>query len=139
MSRRFATRDGEVRALEGVSFSIGQGEIVGLVGPNGAGKSTTLRIVCGLLHPDAGSVRLDGVLEVEPFARLLHLVSTVRCTTRPEVGLCDVLEATFPPGSVTCFGPCRTIWERFGMLCDSTPRLPQRIKWRIASSTPLAT
>jgi para-aminobenzoate synthetase component 1 len=50
---------------------------------------------------ELGSVRLDGVLEVEPFARLLHLVSTVRCTTRPEVGLCDVLEATFPPGSVT--------------------------------------
>ncbi len=51
---------GRRAALEGVSFSIGQGEIVGLVGPNGAGKSTTLRIVCGLLQPDTGSVRLDG-------------------------------------------------------------------------------
>lgn len=50
---------------------------------------------------ELGSVRLDGVLEVEPFARLLHLVSTVRCTTRPEVGLPEVLAATFPPGSVT--------------------------------------
>jgi para-aminobenzoate synthetase component 1 len=50
---------------------------------------------------ELGSVRLDGAFEVEPFARLLHLVSTVRCTTRPEVGLRDVLEATFPPGSVT--------------------------------------
>lgn len=50
---------------------------------------------------ELGSVRLDGVFEVEPFARLLHLVSTVACTTRPEVGLADVLEATFPPGSVT--------------------------------------
>jgi len=50
---------------------------------------------------ELGSVRLDGVFEVEPFARLLHLVSTVTCATRPEVGLRDVLEATFPPGSVT--------------------------------------
>jgi len=50
---------------------------------------------------ELGSVHLPGVFEVEPFARLLHLVSTVACTTRPEVRLRDVLEATFPPGSVT--------------------------------------
>ena len=50
---------------------------------------------------ELGSVRLDGLFEVEPFARLFHLVSTVRCTTREEVGLADVLRATFPPGSVT--------------------------------------
>jgi ABC-2 type transport system ATP-binding protein len=48
------------RVLHDVSLAIGAGEIVGFVGPNGAGKSTTLRIVCGLLRPDAGSVRLDG-------------------------------------------------------------------------------
>jgi ABC-type multidrug transport system ATPase subunit len=47
-------------ALDDVSLSIGSGEIVGFVGPNGAGKSTTLRIVCGLLRPDSGSVRIDG-------------------------------------------------------------------------------
>lgn len=51
---------GGLPALEGISLSIGAGEVVGFVGPNGAGKSTTLRIVCGLLRPDAGSVRLDG-------------------------------------------------------------------------------
>jgi ABC-type multidrug transport system ATPase subunit len=51
---------GRRAALQDVSFSIGRGEIVGFVGPNGAGKSTTLRIACGLLRPDAGSVRLDG-------------------------------------------------------------------------------
>ena len=51
---------GRLPALQDVSFSIGPGEIVGFVGPNGAGKSTTLRIACGLLRPDAGSVRLDG-------------------------------------------------------------------------------
>ncbi len=48
-----------------------------------------------------GSVVVDDLFHVEPYARLAHLVSTVRCRTRPDVGLREVLEATFPPGSVT--------------------------------------
>ena len=48
-----------------------------------------------------GTVAVADVMAVEPFAGLHHLVSTVRCQTRPEVGLRDVLDATFPPGSVT--------------------------------------
>jgi ABC-2 type transport system ATP-binding protein len=52
---------GRHHALRDVSFEIAAGEIVGLVGPNGAGKSTTLRIVCGLLRSDSGSVVVDGV------------------------------------------------------------------------------
>jgi ABC-2 type transport system ATP-binding protein len=43
----------ETRAVEGVSFSIRPGEIVGFLGPNGAGKTTTLKVLCGLLYPDA--------------------------------------------------------------------------------------
>jgi ABC-2 type transport system ATP-binding protein len=50
-----------------VSFRIARGEIIGFVGPNGAGKSTTMKIVCNLLRPDAGTVQLDGVdLRKEP-------------------------------------------------------------------------
>jgi anthranilate/para-aminobenzoate synthase component I len=48
-----------------------------------------------------GSVRVDAPLVVEPFTGLYHLVSTVSCVTRPEVTLEQILEATFPPGSVT--------------------------------------
>jgi ABC-2 type transport system ATP-binding protein len=48
-------------AVDEVSFTVAPGEIVGFVGPNGAGKSTTLRILTGLLHPDAGTVTLDGL------------------------------------------------------------------------------
>jgi anthranilate/para-aminobenzoate synthase component I len=48
-----------------------------------------------------GTVEVAGLFEVEPYARLSHLVSTVRCVTRPEVTLPDVIGATFPPGSVT--------------------------------------
>ena len=55
-----------VKAVDGVSFSISQGEIVGFLGPNGAGKTTTLKVLAGLLHPTGGEVR---VLGFEPFRR----------------------------------------------------------------------
>jgi len=48
-----------------------------------------------------GTVRVERLLDVEPYAQLSHLVSTVTCTTRAGTQLSDVLEATFPPGSVT--------------------------------------
>jgi ABC-2 type transport system ATP-binding protein len=51
---------GKVRALHNVSFGVQAGEIFGYLGPNGAGKTTTLRIVAGLVHADAGEVRLFG-------------------------------------------------------------------------------
>jgi branched-chain amino acid transport system ATP-binding protein len=51
---------GAVRALKGISFSVGEGEIVTLVGANGAGKTTTLRTISGLIRPQAGSIELDG-------------------------------------------------------------------------------
>ena len=56
LRRRF----GHVEAVRGVSFSIAEGETYGLLGPNGAGKTTTISMVCGLLEPDAGSVRVCG-------------------------------------------------------------------------------
>ncbi len=52
---------GKVRAVDGVSFDLGSGEVVGFVGPNGAGKTTTLRIVATLDEATAGDVRIDGV------------------------------------------------------------------------------
>ena len=51
---------GEARAIDGVSLSVGRGEIVALLGPNGAGKSTLLSAVAGLVRPRAGAIRWDG-------------------------------------------------------------------------------
>lgn len=49
-----------VRALNDVSFTIEDGEMVGYIGPNGAGKSTTIKIMCGVLTPDSGVCQIDG-------------------------------------------------------------------------------
>jgi sodium transport system ATP-binding protein len=54
-------RFGAIEAVRRVSFCARDGEITGLLGPNGAGKSTTLRMLYGVLTPDAGSARIDGV------------------------------------------------------------------------------
>ncbi len=58
---------GTVRAVQDVSFELGQGDVLGFLGPNGAGKSTTMRIVTGSLAPTAGRVAINGVdLLAEP-------------------------------------------------------------------------
>lgn len=51
---------GSVKALDDVSFSVGRGEVFGLIGPDGAGKTSMYRILCSLLLPDSGSVMVDG-------------------------------------------------------------------------------
>lgn len=51
---------GRRRVVDGVSFAVQPGEIVGLLGPNGAGKTTSFRMVCGMIRPDAGKVLLGG-------------------------------------------------------------------------------
>ena len=50
----------EVHALQDVSFTIGEGEMVGYIGPNGAGKSSTIKIMSGVLTPDSGSCIING-------------------------------------------------------------------------------
>src|SRR5579872_5618949 len=52
---------GALKAVDGVSFSVAPGEIVGLVGPNGAGKTTTINMILGVLEPTAGRIEIEGV------------------------------------------------------------------------------
>ena len=51
---------GDKRAVDGISFTVNEGEILGFLGPNGAGKSTTLNIITGYLSADSGTVKIDG-------------------------------------------------------------------------------
>lgn len=56
----------DVKAVDGVSFEINEGELIGFIGPNGAGKTTTLKVLSGLLYPSWGQV---SILGYEPFKR----------------------------------------------------------------------
>jgi ABC-2 type transport system ATP-binding protein len=72
---------GDIAAVDGVSFSVGETEFFGLLGPNGAGKTTIIRLLTGILRPDAGKVTIDGVnLLAEPFDAKMRMGAV------PEVG-----------------------------------------------------
>lgn len=51
---------GGVKAVDGCSFEVGRGQLIGLIGPNGAGKSTVVELLSGLLKPDSGEINFDG-------------------------------------------------------------------------------
>ena len=51
---------GSIVAVDGVSFTVGKGEVLGFLGPNGAGKSTTMKMITGFLTPTSGTVRVCG-------------------------------------------------------------------------------
>src|SRR6201987_1634577 len=65
---------GTKRAVDGISFSVERGEVLGFLGPNGAGKSTTMRMVTGFIPPSAGTVRIgefDMIEQPIPAKRLI--------------------------------------------------------------------
>ena len=62
----FSRKYDEIRAVDGISFTVPDGEIVGYIGANGAGKSTTIKMMCGILTPTSGSVYIDGA---EPYRK----------------------------------------------------------------------
>ena len=58
---RLSKRFGSICAVDGVSFDVAPGEVLGFLGPNGAGKSTTMKMIAGFLSPDEGHVRVGGI------------------------------------------------------------------------------
>lgn len=64
LAKTFYTHQGqEHRAVNGITFQVGRGEVYGLLGPNGAGKSTTLRMLAGLMTPTEGTISIDGTTD----------------------------------------------------------------------------
>jgi ABC-2 type transport system ATP-binding protein len=92
---RFRREKREVRAVDGLSFSIGAGECVGYIGPNGAGKSTTIKMLTGILVPSAGRLRVAGVdpaRERTALARRIGVVFGQRTTLWWDLPLRDSYE-----------------------------------------------
>jgi len=72
-----APQSREITAVDNISFSVSQGEIVGFIGPNGAGKSTTIKIMTGILTPTSGEVRVAGFDPQKERNKLVMKIGTV--------------------------------------------------------------
>jgi ABC-2 type transport system ATP-binding protein len=70
LTKAYGNAPGGQRAVDELSFRVDKGQVLGLLGPNGAGKTTTLRMLLGLIHPDAGEIRVFGH-RVRPGAPIL--------------------------------------------------------------------
>ena len=117
---------GAIHALQGISFSVDQGEIVTLIGANGAGKSTTLRTISGLLRPRTGAVRFRG-----------EDITSTAAQTIVRLGICQVPEGRkiFPHltvrenlmmGAYTRTDP-KEIEASMELVFASFPRLKERL------------
>jgi len=69
VTRGFASDEGALQVVDGVSFSVGDGEFVAIVGPSGCGKSTLMNVIAGFIRPDQGAVLVDGVEVSKPSAK----------------------------------------------------------------------
>lgn len=66
-----------IHAVNGISFTVNKGEILGLLGPNGAGKTTTIKMICGLLIPDTGTIMVNGINSQKKRLAALRHISAV--------------------------------------------------------------
>ena len=84
--REVSKRFDAVRSLDGLTLSIEPGSVFGYLGPNGAGKTTTLRVLLGLVRPDAGEVRVLGLDPRSPGPRCARRSASCSRTTASTTG-----------------------------------------------------
>ena len=94
LCKNFTTRDKTICAVDRVNFQVAAGEVYGLLGPNGAGKTTTLRMVMGLMPPDAGSIDVGGIRSGEGQS------SDDRLALRQQLSMISTNDGLYPYQSV---------------------------------------
>lgn len=67
----------EIKAVENISFTVQEGEMLAFIGPNGAGKSTTIKMLTGILYPDSGRMDVLGIDPIKKRKQLAYLIGTV--------------------------------------------------------------
>jgi ABC-2 type transport system ATP-binding protein len=102
-------RYGALTAVNGLSLGVYAGEVFGFLGPNGAGKTTSIKMICGLVRPDAGRVLFCGVP-----------LSGARAEARAQVGVCPQETVLWP--ALTCLEQLEFVGEMYG----TPPRLARR-------------
>lgn len=70
-------RTEEIKAVDGISFEVEEGEVLAFIGPNGAGKSTTIKMLTGILYPDEGHVEVLGIDPTRKRRQLAYRIGTV--------------------------------------------------------------
>src|SRR5579871_4279776 len=141
----FKRRMREVVALDGISFALERGELLGLIGPNGAGKSTTIKILSGILRPSGGRCEIDGLVpwmeRVKHVARIGVVFGqrTQLWWDLPVVESFDLLAAIYrvPPERYVRTRDSYVELLRIGSLLDTPLRqlsLGQRMRCEIAAA-----
>jgi ABC-2 type transport system ATP-binding protein len=118
--RGLAKRFGDVQAVAGIDFDVGEGELFGFLGPNGAGKSTTINMLIGLARPDAGTIRIAGIDCSKNPKAAQHLMGVVpdESNLYPELTGFDNLSfcgALYGMSKHDREGRARELLDRFGL------------------------
>jgi len=100
---------GDVRALKGVNFRVRAGEVVALLGPNGAGKTTAVKLLLGLLQPNAGRVRVLGGDPTNPENRMRTGAMLQVGRVQRRCGYVSTLICSPPTTRIRC--PPRPFWQ----------------------------
>jgi len=98
-------KNAAVPAVNNISFSIAKGSVFGLLGPNGAGKTTTLSMLCGLLKPDSGEIKIENISVKKNLSEIKKIIGVV-----PQ----DI--ALYP--TLTAFENLRYIGKMYGLKSD---------------------
>lgn len=109
--RNLGVRFGGVVAVNGVSFAIGKGELVGLLGPNGAGKTTLLRLISGSVEPGEGEIRFRGrsINRLDPAARARLGMAMSHQIVRPFRNMSLLDNVVFAAGAEITRAPWRAV------------------------------